>query len=294
MQARYCYAPYQFKAENCVENSDGELRTPTSTEREALMDFEPLHTVTCLPTSARKQKAAELERVRCSLIGNSFQCGTVAWIVAHWAVRWGYLDSVPSPEEMRRSCGTPSVQEVEISMHDEKKPEARGTAVRSRDLDEDDAGSDPSIVLVEELVRRTDQRGSDVRLDSNELMRPDLWPRRPINTGRWTWQAVTIWEWARQAHITELELRSALNGLQWRFRARRHLRTRFAHLMDSQVALGVATRCRSSSYLLNAVTKKMCTLTLAALARPIYGYSETDRNPADHPTREEDGHEPPD
>ena len=97
-----------------------------------------------------------------------------------------------------------------------------------------------------------------------------------------------VFAWARSSHITELELRADLAALRWRFRSRRHLRTRFAHLMDSQPCLGVATRSRSSSHLLNVVVKRMSVLVLAALAKPYYGYSETDRNPADHPSRDDD------
>ena len=55
--------------------------------------------------------------------------------------------------------------------------------------------------------------------------------------------------------------------------------------MDSQVGLGVISRGRSSSHLLNAAVKRISALVLAASARPIYGYTETDKNPADDPSR---------
>eukprot|EP00969_Alexandrium_andersonii_P302901 13389556-Alexandrium_andersonii.AAC.1 len=71
-----------------------------------------------------------------------------------------------------------------------------GDARNDEDIDEDLCDVDgeqplaPPVALVEGMVRRCDPRGSDLRLDSGEAMRPDLWPRRPIPVGRWTWRTV--------------------------------------------------------------------------------------------------------
>ena len=160
-----------------------------------------------------------------------------------------------------------------------------GVLVRQRGLCKREAFVDPSVVLVEELARRAETRGSDVRLDALECMSPLAWPRRPVSAARWTWKTVASWRWTRPSHITDLEVRGCLGALQWRLRQLQHLRTRFAHLMDSQVGIGVVTKGRSSSHVLNVVVKRICVLVLASLCRPIYGYSETDRNPADAPSR---------
>ena len=66
------------------------------------MDFPPRRTMTAKPTSWRKQRRQELEVCRCALLGNSFQCGVFAWLLAHWAVHAGFLNEVPTVEEMRR------------------------------------------------------------------------------------------------------------------------------------------------------------------------------------------------
>eukprot|EP00959_Pyramimonas_sp_CCMP1952_P303026 6340528-Pyramimonas_sp.AAC.1 len=55
--------------------------------------------------------------------------------------------------------------------------------------------------------------------------------------------------------------------------------------MDSQAGLGVITRGRPLSTILHVVVRRIGALVLATLARPVHGYTETDRNPADHPTR---------
>eukprot|EP00959_Pyramimonas_sp_CCMP1952_P088423 1849765-Pyramimonas_sp.AAC.1 len=61
--------------------------------------------------------------------------------------------------------------------------------------------------------------------------------------------------------------------------------------MDSQVGFGVVTKGTSSSHVLNVVVKRICVLVLASLRRPIDGYPQTDRIPADAPSRRADGEE---
>ena len=50
------------------------------------------------------------------------------------------------------------------------------------------------------------------------------------------------------------------------------------------VAQSVVTRGRSSATKLCVVARRISALILAALARPVHGYTETDRNPADDPS----------
>ena len=40
----YALPPYQFRAKNCIENSDGTLRTPRSRELEILHGYAPDYT----------------------------------------------------------------------------------------------------------------------------------------------------------------------------------------------------------------------------------------------------------
>ena len=49
------------------------------------------------------------------------------------------------------------------------------------------ARHDPSMGLTGELARRGDHPGSQARTDSGEILRPDGWPRRPIDVTRWNW-----------------------------------------------------------------------------------------------------------
>ncbi|CAK0796360.1 unnamed protein product, partial [Prorocentrum cordatum] len=214
----YCYAPYQFQDVNCIEEPDGSRRPPSSVERELLLDFLPGHTITARVTRARKLEKADLECCRCALLGNSFQCVVVAWVLAHWAQRAGYLTEIPSARQMRETGGGATVADATVSMDQIDCDD--GVLVRQHDLESEDAALDPSIIIVEELARRAEARGSDIRLDTFEAMRPDLWPRRPVSVARWSWKATAIWDWKHPSHITDLEVEFNTESEQLRIRLR--------------------------------------------------------------------------
>eukprot|EP00973_Karenia_brevis_P082301 11409031-Karenia_brevis.AAC.1 len=73
--------------------------------------------------------------------------------------------------------------------------------------------------------------------------------------------------------------------VRWRLRSSAHLRTRFAHAVDNQATLGVCTKGRSSSHILNCIVRRIGALVCASLTRPLYVYTDTDRNPADAGSR---------
>ncbi|CAK0893795.1 unnamed protein product, partial [Prorocentrum cordatum] len=130
--------------------------------------------------------------------------------------------------------------------------------------------------IVESILRRVDHRGSDVRLDLGVLYRPCAWPRMSIDPSRWTWRSVISRRWRDREHINVLELRAALLTVRWRSRSTSFRSSRFVHLMDSQVALAVATKGRSSACILNRVLVKLTALLLALDVYPVYGYVATE------------------
>ena len=140
--------------------------------------------------------------------------------------------------------------------------------------------------VVESIFRRVDHRGSDVRLDLGVLFRPSPWPGMSIDPGKWQWKLVISTPWRGPAeHINVLELRAGLLALRWRSRDSSFFGQRFVHLMDSQVALAVATKGRSSAAILNRVLVKQSALLIAVDACGIFGYVATEVNPADFGSR---------
>ncbi|CAK0847024.1 unnamed protein product, partial [Prorocentrum cordatum] len=78
--AGFASPPYQFRDKWCIHQADGRVEPPA------------------------KAEPAKYEALRRSLVGNSFQCEVVAWIISHWAVGAGLLVSVPSLGELHESA----------------------------------------------------------------------------------------------------------------------------------------------------------------------------------------------
>ncbi|CAK0855058.1 unnamed protein product [Prorocentrum cordatum] len=102
--AGFASPPYQFRDKWCIHQADGRVEPPDATIREKLMGFPEGHTVPRMTSSQAKAEPAKYEALRRSLVGNSFQCEVVAWIISHWAVGAGLLVSVPSLGELHESA----------------------------------------------------------------------------------------------------------------------------------------------------------------------------------------------
>eukprot|EP00971_Amphidinium_carterae_P205455 4077458-Amphidinium_carterae.3 len=208
--------------------------------------FLPRHSLLCDRTRARKEQSGQLAALRESLLNASSSANVLAEILVGWARRESLLPAL-----------TPELQFSQVS----------------------------PLSLVERLIRATDCRGSDVRLDSGQLVRPFQWPRRPISVQQWEWSLCTKWRWHTQASITELELRALLTGVKWRLR-RGDSFLRFLHLVDSQSAAAVAVKGRSSSCVFMYIVRQLDALLLAHGVNLFIGYTDIDANPVDRDSRD--------
>ena len=238
------------------------------------------------------------EDVRCGLIGNTFHAGTVALLLAPLLEGLGYIDVRPPPQEIVGRLGlTPGEvyrpgtdcslgREPPFSRFDGRRRD-RVAANSEEAVRMCDPRSNAQLEsqLFHATLRAADYRGSDVRLDTGELLRPHAWPRRSLDTARYVWHSVLAARYSREEHINVLELKANLLHLRWRLRAKKRMGSRFLHLLDSQVCLGVLTKGRSSSWRLNRVLNRCNSLTLAAGLFPLYGYVRSDWNTSDRPSR---------
>ena len=216
--------------------------------------------MTCLPTSARKQRPGILEDTRRALLGDSFQCCVVAWLLQHHLCDLGYMPTLLSIEAMRNLKLPLAVEEL--------------------------TADEQQVLLVKAHLAGADPRGSDVRLDSGELMSSKSWPRRPVDVSRWTWRTTWTPKWRVQGDaITLLEALAAHLALLWRMGRRDQVRTRFLHLLDNQAAIAVLSKHRSSSRVLNRIARRSAALLLLSGCRRAIIYAETDTNPADAGSR---------
>ena len=294
------FPPYQYKKEFLMRHKRHPriLRVTNANERERLMFLGTDTTRYALNPVEAKRDPIALEDARSSLIGNSFHAGVLALLLAPLFFAHKLLSRVPTPSDMVARMGLRPgevyVEGMDASLsrpagfhrHDGHR---RGYCFASQQaaVAAIDPRSSPDLEakLFHSIIRASDYRGSDVRLDSGELFRPHAWPRRSIDPARWNWYAVLAAPYRRMEHINALELKATFLTLRWRLRSASRVRTRFLHLVDSQVALSVLVKGRSSSWVLNRILTRVNALTLAAGILPSYAYVMSEWNPSDRPSR---------
>ena len=303
------YPPYTYKDEYMVLTPECVLRPLVAEEREILMGYQPGHTSRLLkkpPSSEGERRAAE--DMQCSAIGNSFHTNSVACLLDHALATMG-LKTRKGVEEIVQSsmarqatrCQAtepPLVEDSEqsqlgreddsISVGGALKAEEMERRGRSAKLLADELHDEKKLssLLVSAYVRRQEFRGSDVRLDISALYRPDSFPRGSVEPHRWIWHRSHSFPFKGGDHINVLELRALVHTFEWRLRNHAFGGCRALHLTDSQVALAVSTKGRSSSQSLNRILRKFAALQIAGGVWPLLAYVESAKNPADGPSRE--------
>ena len=219
--------------------------------------------------------------MRCSLLGSSFHCGVVAWLVQHALLARCFLQEPADAANLTRVFKVRRFDQVEVKL------------VREPAVDSPEART-----LIGLYLAAAERGGSDVRLDLGLPLRPRAWPRAAISPDLWRWRLGHCFRWVagEASHINVLELRAALAAVRWKARCADFTKVRFLILVDSQVAAAVLTRCRSSSLKLKPHVKQWSALCLARGLYPAVAYVHTDLNPADKPSRahaRRDGKEDP-
>ena len=108
-----------------------------------------------------------------------------------------------------------------------------------------------------------------------------------------SWERVSRWDlvykgtWRKTDHTNINELRVAVGLLRHLSRSSRSWHTRHLIFIDSLVALGAASKGRSSSAPLLRLCRQLVPLSLILGIRPYYRYIPSEMNPADGPSRGE-------
>ena len=303
---QYRYPPYTYHDDYMILTPDATLRPLLSSEREILMGFPQGHLKKMLkktPTSPEEERAAE--DLMASAIGNSFHTNAVACLLDHALASMGLKDRKGATEIVAASMamqvtppgqvemGVESEAEAEPKSEDEGASEAGNNVMekwerqgRSKALaSELMSDAQLSQALVSAYVRRQEYRGSDVRLDIGSLYRPDAFPRASVHPNKWVWHVAHHWPFLLEEHINLLEMRALIHTFEWRLRKTSFGDTRAMHLTDSQVALSVAVKGRSSSRRLNLLLRRFAALQLAGGLYPLLAWVESELNPSDAPSR---------
>ena len=315
----YRYPPYTYGRRYMVETTDQGLRPLRAEEREVLMGYDKGHTLAMLKKSPETlQEVRTSEDLRCAAIGNSFHVNTVAYLFdavlsnmqlkqlkgideicrAHVNRQRGAVAvKLEAEDEDEMPVGYLPEELQPVVLREQSDDEISRSGIRAMDALEEDVLYIPNIAQMKEhdmmlstrivaaFIRRQEFRGSDVRLDLGSLYRPDSFPRGGISPKRWQWHVGQSYPFTTNEHINVLELRALVNALQWRLRSSKFGSCRALHLVDSQVALAVAVKGRSSSRILNKLLKRYAALQVAGGVMPILGWVESEDNPADAPSR---------
>ena len=165
------------------------LRPVSATEREALMYLGRGATQFALNPVESKRQPQLLEDTRCSLVGNSLNAGIVALLLAPPMVMRGILKEGSTPQNIVDRMGLRPA-EVAVVGQSYQLPRAVGPhrfdglrrgyvhpsvqdAAKACDAQ---SMNKLELATLHALVRSSEYRGSDVRLDSGELLRPGSWP----------------------------------------------------------------------------------------------------------------------
>ena len=178
-------------------------------------------------------KIVDAEDRRLSAIGNSFHTTTVALVLGSILFRMGFWDEVRGPDElltlinewkgteyptrMREPESEGSDNGREARLSEMEIDEALATTVHEQpDLDEVALNQQLMTRLVHLFLRKVECRGSDIRLDTNSIFKPDSCSRSSIDPSKWEWEHCRSFRWRKSEHINLLEMKAVLHCIQWR------------------------------------------------------------------------------
>ena len=193
-------------------------------------------------------------------------------------------------------------QLVNPILEDHAEPEGSCPQV----LSQEDVGTElwcPGQRLVLRHMGGLSSKGSDVRLSTGALIAPGAGRVQSVQSNLWRWRSAFKWQWqlpkvdgskitddsrsARpQEHINVLELRALLAATRWALRSYKSLGLSTLRLTDSRVVMGVASKYRSSSKVLQRQLRKLAALELGGSCRFCTGFIRSDWNPADKGSRD--------
>ena len=227
------------------------------------------------PTVA-KDDPVRFEDVRCSLIGNSFHAGVFSMILSQLFHKKGFLAEKPTAQDIVDRQGLyPGEKYVQGLQCDLGRPpsyhrldgQRRGlchsTCEAAKAARSERGTPELERLTLNALLRWSDFQGSDVRMDTGELMKPSQWPRRAIDPAKWSWYSILAAPFHDEEHINLLEVRASHLMMRWRSRTPARIKSRFFHLLDSQVAVAVLCKGRSSSWKMNRLLRRIGALTMA-------------------------------
>ena len=268
------FPPYQYRNIFRVQDKNGATRILNIQEREVIMGFPVDYTASCRPKASAKGEDYNDERL--TLIGNSWNVTVVTWLIGQLFSLVGFILPLSPQECVRRTApgGSTTLQGLlwRPPMLGSRLPRVNQTSPKT---------------LVRKLTGLVSIKGEDILLSADTEQQGKYHRLRASIPARlWQWRTIAGWHWRGDPeHINVLELRAVLTTLKWRMEKCYQTRTKFVHLVDSQVVLHALTRGRSSSRKMRRTLLRINSLLLACGCYGAWTYVHTSQNPADRPSR---------
>ena len=274
------------------------LRAVSLGELEKVLGFAAGHTAPAVPSGTLKTASAS--RRRQQLLERS-SMPRVLWPGVQAGVRslhvsWGYMEL---EEFLQREMANSLLVNPVLGSTEEVRSSSGVSPARG------DGASEPWNAgqrLVLRHMRGLSSRGSDVRLSTGALLTPGAGRVQSVQSNLWRWRSAFNWQWQLpkveesrvakegqatrpQEHINVLELRALVVATRWALRSYKSLGLTTLRLTDSRVVMGVASKYRSSSKVLQRQLRKLAALELGGSCRFCTGFIRSDWNPADEGSR---------
>ena len=269
------FAPYQYKLQHLLRDAEGHLRYPSADERERLLGFGTGHTSMAFSAGISKEQPLMREDKRLSLCGDSFSMLSFGWCISQMCRPWV---RPRTPQEILDRFGL--APGASLAAH---------IAVpMTKELRYGPPGFAPPSQLVAHLSRQVNHTGSDVSLSLGVPLSAKTGIHASLRAGWWKWRILFATKWRYSAHINYLEMRVILQTIRWRARHGDGFNSRWLHLADSMVSNYVLSKGRTSSKLLQPLTREICAHLLAQNSHQLHGHVDSIENPTDEASRAPD------
>ena len=271
----YKFPPYQYKKYNLVKDQWGNLRPLNSEERALLLGFGLDHVLFAWSAGKAKENPQQCEDKKLSLCGDSFSMFSFGWITAQLCKQW---ITPRTPQQLVDRMGLAPGATLA----------AEHSCPMSRSLGYGEIGSAPvqPEALVAHLSRHVNITGADVSLALGIPFTLKNGNHASLRAGWWEWEMVFKNRWRHHSHINSLEMRMILLSVKWRARSSSSLNCRWLHLADSMVCNYILSKGRTSSRLLQPLTREIAAFLLALNSVQLHGHVDSLENPTDEASRE--------
>ena len=272
---QFRFPPYQYKLENMLEDEEGALRYCNAEERCLLLGFGFGHTRFAMSASQAKGHERELEDLELSLCGDSFSMLSFGWIISQLCAPWV---EPRTPTELVRRFGLAPGCSLQADL---AVPLRRQLGYGPNPINE--VGMEE---LTAQLSRHVNHTGGDVSLSLGTPYSNKSSNHLSLRADWWTWRILFTTKWKYPNHINYLELKMILQSIRWRARSTSSLSSRWLHLSDSMVCNYVLSKGRTSSKLLQPMTREIAAYLLALNSHQLQGHVDSAENPTDAASRE--------